>query len=219
MKWVILLLVLALIFAGVGGYILYARGLLTLEDFRFAKSEAGKQEQRRADKAESLTDSILERDKELKATAARLEDLSARLDTQRQELEAERALVEEKIQALKQQEERLKQQQDMLKQEEGRLKALQRKSKSGSAAETKLKSMKLPPPTEDMMKLVKVYEGMPPEDAAPVLENLPDAAAAQILLQMRRRQASEIMGLLTPNKAASVSRLLTAETAVAEAAR
>ena len=62
---------------------------------------------------------------------------------------------------------------------------------------------------KEMAKLVKMYEAMPPEEAAAVLENLPDATVARVLLHMRGRQAAQVMGSLNPNKAADVSKLLT----------
>jgi len=62
--------------------------------------------------------------------------------------------------------------------------------------------------SEEMALLVKMYENMPPEDAAAVLDNLPDSTVAQLLLQMRGRQAAQIMGELETNKAAEVSKLL-----------
>ncbi|MBI4831246.1 MAG: hypothetical protein HY801_06765 [Candidatus Lindowbacteria bacterium] len=207
MKWVILAVAVVLVFAGVGGYILYARGLFGPQTSSTVESEAGKQESQpkeRHGETAGLTESILKRDQELRETAARLEELTARLETERRELEAERSLVEQKIQELKLQEEKLK--------------ALRQKpvAKPEPPPKRKPEPVRLPTPSEDMLKLVKVYEAMPPEDAAPVLENLPDTATAQILLQMRRRQASQIMGLLTPDKAASVSKLLTAQTVAVE---
>ena len=54
----------------------------------------------------------------------------------------------------------------------------------------------------------KMYENMPPEDAAEVLENMADSTVAQVLLQVRARQAARIMESMDKIKAAEVSRLL-----------
>jgi flagellar motility protein MotE (MotC chaperone) len=65
--------------------------------------------------------------------------------------------------------------------------------------------------TESLAKLVKMYEGMPPEEAASILESLPDPVVARLLIQMRNRQAAQIMGSLRADKAAEVSKLLMPE--------
>lgn len=65
--------------------------------------------------------------------------------------------------------------------------------------------------SEEMTRLVKMYEGMEPEQAAAILESLPNPTVAQILLQMRGRQAAGIMGSLSAGKAAGVSKLLVPE--------
>ncbi len=70
-----------------------------------------------------------------------------------------------------------------------------------------------PLPAEEFEKLVKMYEAMPPEEAAPILDNLPDTTVAQILLEMRGRQASQILAELNTDKAARISRLLAPEEA------
>ncbi len=65
--------------------------------------------------------------------------------------------------------------------------------------------------SEEMTKLVKMYEGMEPEQAAVILESLPDPTVARILLQMRGRQAAPILGSLSAGKAAGISKLLAPE--------
>ena len=61
---------------------------------------------------------------------------------------------------------------------------------------------------EKLARLVKMYEGMDPEEAAAILEGLPDPVAAQILVRMRSRQATRIMGSLAADKATDISELL-----------
>lgn len=56
--------------------------------------------------------------------------------------------------------------------------------------------------TED---LVKIYEGMDPDEAAAILENMPDDTAADILLQMRKREAARVMESLSTAKGVAVS--------------
>ena len=62
-----------------------------------------------------------------------------------------------------------------------------------------------------LAKLVKMYEGMPPEEAASILQSLPNPVVAQLLLRMRSRQATRIMGSLSADKAAEISKLLMPE--------
>jgi flagellar motility protein MotE (MotC chaperone) len=60
--------------------------------------------------------------------------------------------------------------------------------------------------------LVKIYEGMEPEEAAAILENLPDEQVADILLRMRRRQAAQVMQSLSTEKGVAVSAYILPET-------
>jgi flagellar motility protein MotE (MotC chaperone) len=73
----------------------------------------------------------------------------------------------------------------------------------------------LQPAKEDgnMRELIKIYEGMEPEEAASVLEQLPDEVVADILLQMRRRQASQVMQELSTGKGVAVSARILPDTA------
>jgi len=73
--------------------------------------------------------------------------------------------------------------------------------------------------SKEMALLVRMYENMPPEQAAAVLDNMPGSTVAQILLQMRGRQAAQVMGALSADKAAEVSKLLTAEDGVKKLAK
>jgi flagellar motility protein MotE (MotC chaperone) len=68
-------------------------------------------------------------------------------------------------------------------------------------------SLELQPAQDDgrLRDLIKIYEGMEPEEAAALLEQLPDEAVAGILLQMRRRQASQVMQALSTGKGVAVS--------------
>ena len=64
---------------------------------------------------------------------------------------------------------------------------------------------------EKQARLVKMYESMPPDDAAALLDDMSDETVARMLLRMRDRQAAQIMGALDKDKASKVARLLWAE--------
>lgn len=121
------------------------------------------------------------------------------------------ASIQEKEQRLKEESEelrelagRLEMQRNELTAEriaiEEQLKALKSVSEAEAAAER-----------EQAKKLIKMYEGMPPEEAAAVLENLPDGTVADILSRMRGRQAAQIMGSLSARKAAEITELLASQ--------
>lgn len=113
--------------------------------------------------------------------------------------------------ALKRNEE-LKEEAERLRELASRL-AMQRREIEADRTliEERLETLK--PESEEMTRLVKMYEGMEPEEAAAILQSLPDQTVARILLQMRGRQAGRIMGALSAGKAASVSTLLAPEPA------
>jgi len=54
--------------------------------------------------------------------------------------------------------------------------------------------------------LVKLFEGMTPEAAAPRLEALDDGMAASILSKMKGRKASNVLAVMEPKKAAVLVR-------------
>lgn len=58
-------------------------------------------------------------------------------------------------------------------------------------------------------KLAKVYEGMRPEEAAPILSELDDLTIVSILLEMENRRVSKILGQMTPDRATEISQRLT----------
>jgi flagellar motility protein MotE (MotC chaperone) len=56
--------------------------------------------------------------------------------------------------------------------------------------------------------LVKVYEGMKPEDAAILVEKLHEDTAIQLLSRMKSKKAGQVLGAIKPEKAARLSEFL-----------
>jgi len=59
---------------------------------------------------------------------------------------------------------------------------------------------------EEILKVVKIYEAMPPERAARKLEALNENTAALILTHIKPRTAGRIMAQMNTEKAASISK-------------
>jgi len=125
---------------------------------------------------------------------------------------ARAASIEKKEQALREESERLEELSARLQTQRRELEA------ERALIEKRLKGFDLGPgfapldrEAENLAKLVKMYEGMPPEEAASILESLPNPVVAQVLVRMRNRQAARIMGSLRADKAAEVSKLLVPE--------
>lgn len=58
------------------------------------------------------------------------------------------------------------------------------------------------------IKLAKIVENMPPEDAAKMLEPLTDDMVIDILLRLKQRQAAKIMAEIPSERAAQISRVI-----------
>ena len=58
-------------------------------------------------------------------------------------------------------------------------------------------------------KLAKVYEGMRPEDAAPIISQLDDQTIVEIFLQMEDRRVARIIGLMPVDRATEITQRLT----------
>lgn len=61
---------------------------------------------------------------------------------------------------------------------------------------------------ERYQKLAKIYEQMPPEEAATRIEKLDDETAVNLILAIKPRQAAKILANVNPEKAAILSKLL-----------
>ncbi|MCS7203119.1 MAG: hypothetical protein NZ809_01520 [Thermodesulfovibrio sp.] len=59
---------------------------------------------------------------------------------------------------------------------------------------------------ENYQKLAKIYESMPPEEAALRIERLDEETAVLLLLAIKPRQAGKILANMNPEKAASLSK-------------
>ena len=228
---------LILIFLGMGAYTLDQKGLLTRETLNLLlKPRPKAQTVEAATEPIGLAASVEKKQQELHEETQKMEELAARLESQHREIEAEKATLEEKLKMLEQ----TKAEADRKSEHASpldRLKTMppeqiasilaglpdstvaqillqirRKKSLEDSKNQARLESEFLPStPDEELTKLVKIYEGMPPEQAASILESLPDSTVAKILLQMRGRKATQILGEMSTNKSVAVSQLLIPE--------
>ncbi len=60
--------------------------------------------------------------------------------------------------------------------------------------------------SENYQRLAKIYESMPPEEAATRLEKLDDDTATTLILAIKPRQAAKILSNVNPEKAAIISK-------------
>ena len=94
----------------------------------------------------------------------------------------------------------------VLAEEYSKLEGLRRKldGSLGQMEEVQLKSVK---------KLAKMYEAMPPKEAAGILSGMDLEIVLSVLRQMKERQAAKIMAALDPSRAAALSGMMGASTA------
>ena len=189
MRLLVFLLLLLMVFMGVAAYELQRRGLLTRETY----------------------DRFVEFRAETQESAAPFVEpvgLAASIQEHRQELR-------EETDGLRRLNARIESQRKELE-------ALIKELRAGASA-ARIPGSEHGPESaalsKEMALLVRMYENMPPEQAAAVLDNMPGSTVAQILLQMRGRQAAQVMGALSADKAAEVSKLLTAEDGVKKLAK
>jgi flagellar motility protein MotE (MotC chaperone) len=178
------LIFIIVVVLGTGAYALDRRGLLTRETFDlFLKPKPEAQTAAPSPvKPVAFAASIMKREEKLQEDTKKMEELATRLELQKKELEADKAVMSEELKKL------------------GRPKSLLQSEAESEPSSASQES--------DAAKLVKIYEGMPPEQAAAILENLPDSTVAQILLQMRGRKATQIMAEMSAGKSAAISELL-----------
>jgi flagellar motility protein MotE (MotC chaperone) len=62
------------------------------------------------------------------------------------------------------------------------------------------------------MSIGKVYEAMPPEEAAPILDRLDDVTLRAVLGRMRERQVAAILAAMTPERAVAVTKAFASPT-------
>lgn len=121
----------------------------------------------------------------------------------------------ELAEALKQRERELNQKQEILRREEERLNELKREVQERiqtlSELEKKISeliSTKKTIEEEKLLKLAKVFEETPPEQAGPLLSRLDVDIAAELLLKMTGRKAGKIWGYVDPARAVEISKAL-----------
>lgn len=61
---------------------------------------------------------------------------------------------------------------------------------------------------ERYQRLAKIYEQMPPEEAATRLEKLDNETAVNLILAIKPRQAAKILANVSPEKAATLSKII-----------
>lgn len=67
-----------------------------------------------------------------------------------------------------------------------------------------------PRPAASGASVVKVYENMKAEEAAPILDRLDDATARSILVRMKERQVAAILGAMNRDRAVALTKALAA---------
>lgn len=120
------------------------------------------------------------------------------------------------IQFIEKKQKELKQKEDYLDTEEKKLNTLKKDVEEKTARYTKLLN-DLENKLKEIEKIrgerldyiVKVYEGMPPEDAAVKLNALDDQTATEIITRMKSKKAGAVMSYMDERKAASITYSIT----------
>lgn len=103
-------------------------------------------------------------------------------------------------------EERLKILQEDLAKKTEELKKLRDEINAKIKQQEELKAQLEKSQQENYQRLAKIYESMPPEEAATRLEKLDDETATLLVLAMKPRSASKILANVNPDKAATISK-------------
>ena len=92
---------------------------------------------------------------------------------------------------------------------EARLKRLEERAKAENkkltTAHKKRDDAKEQKQTARLKKIAKMYEAMPPEEAASRIEQLPQGTAIKVLLLIKSRAAGNILAEVSPRKAAKLT--------------
>ncbi|HUJ19158.1 MAG TPA: hypothetical protein VL197_14335 [Nitrospirota bacterium] len=119
-------------------------------------------------------------------------------------------IIEEKRVELKEKEESLKREEQQLlvlkKEVDGKIEAYTRLLAQVEAALKRVEQIK----GEKIENVVKAYEVMPAEDAAPRLAALDEDTALLIMTRMKSKKAGAIIALMEPRKAATLTKSMTA---------
>ena len=121
----------------------------------------------------------------------------------------------ELVSGLKQRETDLQLKEDSMRKEEERLKelklALEKKIETLAQLEKKIADLVATKKTiedEKLLKLAKVFEETPAEQAGPLLSKLDIDIAAQLLMKMTGRKAGKIWGFVEPARAVEISKVI-----------
>ncbi len=121
----------------------------------------------------------------------------------------------EMLSLLQQREAELEKKGEALKEEENMLRQLKAdiEERLVELAQAEKKIEQLIPAVEeeenkDLIKLAKVFEATPPEQAGPMFNRLDVDIAAKILLKMKGRNAGKIWGYVNPEQAVKISKEL-----------
>ncbi|ACI20291.1 MotE family protein [Thermodesulfovibrio yellowstonii] len=107
-------------------------------------------------------------------------------------------------------EDRLKILQEDLSKKTEELKKLKNEIDAKIKQQEELKAQLEKAQAENYQRLAKIYEQMPPEEAATRLEKLDEDTATILLLAIKPRQAAKILANVNPEKAAILSKKIVA---------
>jgi flagellar motility protein MotE (MotC chaperone) len=103
-------------------------------------------------------------------------------------------------------EERLRIMQEDLSKKIEELKKLREEINTKIKEQEEIKAQVEKAKSENFQRLAKIYESMPPEEAAARLERLDDDTATVLLLAIKPRQAAKILANVNPEKAVTISK-------------
>ncbi|GAQ94441.1 hypothetical protein TAGGR_1622 [Thermodesulfovibrio aggregans] len=103
-------------------------------------------------------------------------------------------------------EERLKILQEDLAKKTEELKKLKSEIEAKIKQQEEIKAQLERAQQENYQRLAKIYESMPPEEAAARIEKLDNETAVTLLLAIKPRQAGKILANVSPEKAAVLSK-------------
>ncbi|MCB1163500.1 MAG: hypothetical protein R3C71_01660 [Candidatus Krumholzibacteriia bacterium] len=131
-------------------------------------------------------------------------DSTAEYSLERQSLQAKAAEIAEREGEIEDLQESLELEKAVLAEEFNKIDAMRKRVQLavGQVEEERLRGLK---------KLSKVYEAMPPKDAAAILSGMDVDIVLEVLRNMKERPAAQILASLDPARAAALSNLLTAQ--------
>ncbi|GAB4337323.1 MAG: hypothetical protein Kow0037_19930 [Calditrichia bacterium] len=95
---------------------------------------------------------------------------------------------------------------DSLQQVLAKMEEENKKLKEMAEKEPEPEEEEQPEATKNTKEIAKIYENMPPQEAANLLTGLGTDAAAEILAKMKKRQAAKVLAAMEPQTAVEVSK-------------